>query len=113
MASAGLSGSYVRIECEAAGFATLVGELRTGDRDGFNVTMPRRNTATRHPRKRGRVDRPTLRPGSTPAVALAHELQIPSVDGFRFLDLQAAESFLWWTGHEIDVAVMEATARKG
>ncbi|HEY5890344.1 MAG TPA: hypothetical protein VIW94_06575 [Acidimicrobiia bacterium] len=46
-------------------------------------------------------------------MALAHELQIPSVDGFRFLDLQAAESFLWWTGHEIDVAVMEATARKG
>ncbi len=45
--------------------------------------------------------------------ASEHELQIPSVDSFRSLALQAAESLLWWTGHGVDVAVMEAAAKKG
>lgn len=60
----------------------------------------------------GLIDLP-YGPESTPAAMMAQELEIPSVDGFRFLALQAAESFLWWTGHEIDVAMMEAAAKKG
>jgi shikimate dehydrogenase len=49
----------------------------------------------------------------TPAVAESRNLSIPVCDGYRFLAHQATESFLWWTGQEIDVELMETTARNG
>jgi shikimate dehydrogenase len=49
----------------------------------------------------------------TPAVLIARTRSIPFCDGYRFLALQAAESFLWWTGHRADADVIEAAARNG
>lgn len=51
--------------------------------------------------------------GRTHAVELATSLGIPVVDGLKFLSLQGAESFLWWTGTRVDPSVMEEAARNG
>jgi shikimate dehydrogenase len=50
-------------------------------------------------------------PGETPAVDLARHRGLSFVDGYEFLALQAAESFRWWTGKVVDVAVMISAAR--
>lgn len=50
-------------------------------------------------------------PEETPAVTTAREAGIPVVDGLWFLAVQAAESFRWWTGIEVDVDTMVDAAR--
>lgn len=60
----------------------------------------------------GLIDLP-YGPNPTRAVAEAQASSIPVCDGYRFLALQAAESFLWWTGHAADVELMETAARNG
>lgn len=47
----------------------------------------------------------------TPAVSTAHEAGLPVVDGLRFLAVQAAESFHWWTGVEVGVDTMVDATR--
>jgi shikimate dehydrogenase len=51
--------------------------------------------------------------GETPAVSAARRAGIPLVDGYRFLAVQAAESFRWWTGVEVDIDTMVDAARNG
>lgn len=49
----------------------------------------------------------------TPAVVRGSEMGIEVFDGFRFLALQAAASFAWWTGDNVPVEVFEDAARNG
>ncbi len=49
----------------------------------------------------------------TPAVQRGRELGIQVVDGIRFLAIQAAASFEWWTGDNVPVEVFEEAARNG
>ncbi|MEX1038432.1 MAG: hypothetical protein WDZ96_06230 [Acidimicrobiia bacterium] len=51
--------------------------------------------------------------GETPAVSAARRAGIPVVDGYRFLAVQATESFRWWTGVEVDIDTMVDAARNG
>lgn len=52
-------------------------------------------------------------PTPTPAVRQAQEMGLNVFDGFRFLALQAAASFGWWTGDNVPVEVFEDAARNG
>lgn len=58
----------------------------------------------------GLIDLP-YGPEKTPAVAAALDSGLPVVDGLRFLAVQAAESFHWWTGVEVSVDTMVDAAR--
>jgi shikimate dehydrogenase len=58
----------------------------------------------------GLIDLPYGSEG-TPAVQWARTNSVPVCDGVRFLALQAAGAFAWWTGVDIDPSVMEAAAR--
>lgn len=58
----------------------------------------------------GLIDLPYGR-NPTPAVSAAREKGIEVCDGVRFLSLQAAASFQWWTGVPVDPLVMERAAR--
>jgi shikimate dehydrogenase len=49
---------------------------------------------------------------TTPAVALALSMGLPTVDGLAFLVTQAAESFRWWTGVDPPLNVMFEAVRK-
>ena len=51
--------------------------------------------------------------GETPAVSWANRKGLPVVDGYEFLAVQAAESFLWWTGIPVGPSTMAAAARNG
>jgi shikimate dehydrogenase len=51
--------------------------------------------------------------GETPAASWATRNGIPVVDGYEFLAVQAAESFLWWTGLLVGPSTMAAAARNG
>jgi shikimate dehydrogenase len=51
--------------------------------------------------------------GETPAASWANRNGIPVVDGYEFLAVQAAESFLWWTGVPVGPSTMAAAARNG
>lgn len=50
---------------------------------------------------------------ATPSAAWARAQGRPLVDGIEFLALQAAESFLWWTGSVVDSASLVEAARNG
>lgn len=47
----------------------------------------------------------------TPAAAAARGRGLPLLDGYRFLAMQAAESFAWWTGRAVGVGVLVEAAR--
>lgn len=49
-------------------------------------------------------------PATTPAVAEARRLGLPTIDGLEFLVAQAADSFRLWTGREAPIAVMTEAA---
>lgn len=49
---------------------------------------------------------------TTPAVAEARDLGIPTVDGIEFLARQAAAAFTWWTGRPVDSGRLARAARK-
>lgn len=48
----------------------------------------------------------------TPAVELAQSLGIPVTPGFEFLARQAAASFTWWTGVDVDYERLAEASRK-
>lgn len=60
----------------------------------------------------GLIDLP-YGPSPTPSASSLAAKSIPVIDGYRFLALQAAESFLWWTGQPVAVELMETAARNG
>jgi shikimate dehydrogenase len=45
LAACGIAGSYVAIDCDAAGFRDVVASIRSGELDGCNVTMPHKRLA--------------------------------------------------------------------
>ena len=49
---------------------------------------------------------------TTHATTEATKLGIPAVDGFEFLARQAAASFRWWTGENVDFTKLAEIARK-
>ena len=49
---------------------------------------------------------------ATPATTEAIGRGMPAVDGLEFLARQAAASFLWWTGENVDSAKLAEVARK-